>query len=85
VRIEGGAFTALLPNVPLQWDDPTTFSTRGFSAAPTGRELDLRLTTSKDMGPWGALQLQALAAFDQGNMPTNTVGYGLMGGWRVKF
>ena len=43
LRIEQGNFSAVLPDVPADISDPLTFSTRQFSASPSGREVDLRL------------------------------------------
>ena len=67
LRIEGGLFTAVLADVPTDWRDPTTFSTRRFSASPSGRELDLRLTMDRDFGAWGLLRLRTVASFQDGH------------------
>ena len=85
LRIEGGLFTTVLADVPADWRDPTTFSTRRFSASPSGRELDLRLTMDRDFGPWGLLRLRTVASFQDGHQ--RDVGLSLGGAvdWRLTF
>jgi hypothetical protein len=85
LRIEGGTFSAVLPDVPLSADDPLTFSTRRFNAAPSGRELDLRMQADKDLGAFGTVSLQGVAAREPANIQTARAAFGLLAGWRTTF
>ncbi|MCF8506831.1 MAG: S8 family serine peptidase [Caulobacter sp.] len=85
LRIEGGLFTTVLADVPADWRDPTTFSTRRFSASPSGRELDLRLTIDRDFGAWGLLRLRTVAAFQDGNREDVGLSLGGAVDWRLTF
>ena len=84
VRVEGGAFGALLANVPDAYGDPLTYSRRNFSAAPSGREIDLSFGVSQSWRRLGDLQLNVIAVRDQGNV-TGPMGLGVIAGWRTSF
>lgn len=85
LRVEGGRFTALLADVPADWRDPTTFSTRRFSASPSGREIDLRLTMDRDFGAWGLWRLRTVAAFQDGHREDVGLSLGGAVDWRLTF
>ena len=85
LRIEGGTFSAVLPDVPQSPDDPLTFSTRNFNASPSGRELDLRIQADKDLGAFGTVSLQGVAAREPANIQTAHAAFGLLAGWRTTF
>ena len=85
VRIESGAFTALLADPPAAWDDPLVFSRRRFSAAPSGREIDLRLGLDRTVPKAGMLQLDLVAARDPGHVAGAPVALGVSANWSARF
>jgi len=85
LRFEGGYAFAELADVPAQYFDPLTFSLRRIGLSPSGRELDLRLFTEKDLGALGLLRFEATAARDEGNIAGAPVGVGFLTSWRVDF
>jgi len=85
LRIENGTFTVLLADMPADWRDPVTFSTRRFSASPSGRELDLRLTLDRDFGGWGLFRLRTVAGFNDGHHADQGLSLGAALDWRVTF
>ena len=85
VRVEAGQFWTVLPDVPLNYDDPLYFSRRSFSAAPGGRELDLRLGMDRSWDSFGLLQLQLVGARDAGNYAGQPLSLGLLANWRTRF
>ena len=85
VRIESGSFTAALADLPGAWDDPLVFSRRSFSAAPSGREIDLRLGLDRTIPKVGVLQLDLVAARDPGHVAGAPVGLGLAANWSARF
>lgn len=85
LRIEAGRFSAALPNAPAALDDPLTFSTRTFSASPSGREVDLRLRADRSLGTAGTVSLEGVASRQPGNSAQAPMAFGLLGGWRVSF
>lgn len=85
LRVEAGAFTTVLADVPVDWRDPTTFSARRFSASPTGREIDLRLTMDRDFGAWGLLRLRTVASFQDGHREDVGLSLGGAVDWRLTF
>jgi hypothetical protein len=84
-RIESGAFSTLLADVPAEYGDAVSFSRRTFSAAPSGRELDLRLGMSRSWGQAGLLQLQLVGVKDQGNVAGAPLAMGVLANWRKSF
>jgi len=74
-----------LPDVPTGYFDPLTFSTRSFSAAPSGRQLDLRLSVFRTLKGVGDVQLQAVSIKDENNIAGAPMNYGLIGSWRTRF
>ena len=85
LRIENGTFTTVLADMPADWRDPISFSTRRFSASPTGREIDLRLTMSREFGGWGLVRLRTVAAFNEGHRAGEPLGLGAALDWRLTF
>ena len=85
LRFEGGYAVADLADVPAQYFDPLTFSQRRIGLIPSGRELDLRLFTDKDLGPFGLLRFEATAAHDEGNIAGAPLGVGFLTSWKVAF
>lgn len=85
LRVEGGAFSTTLADVPVDWRDPTTFSTRRFAARPSGREIDLRLTLDRDFGSWGLFRLRTVAAFQYGHREDEGLSLGGAVDWRLTF
>jgi hypothetical protein len=85
VRIESGRFIATLADVPLNYDDPVQFSTRHFSADPSGRQIDLRLGFDRSWARWGVLELQGVAIINEANQANATMNYGLTASWRSQF
>ena len=85
VRVERGQFWTVLPDVPDAYGDPLYFSRRSFSAAPQGRELDLRLGMDRSWDGLGLLQLQLVTARDAGNYAGQPVSLGVLANWRTRF
>ena len=85
VRIESGDFTAVLADAPSSWDDPLMFSRRSFSAAPSGREIDLRLGLDRSVANAGVLQLDVVAAREPGNVAGAPLAVGVSANWRARF
>jgi hypothetical protein len=85
LRIEGGAALADLAAVPDHYFDALVFTRRRIELAPSGREIDLRLFTDRDLGPFGFLRLEATAAAGSGNLARAPLGVGFVGDWRVRF
>ncbi len=85
VRVERGAFSTVLPDVPAAYEDPLYFTRRTFSAAPSGRELDLRLGMDRNWSGLGFFQLQLVTARDQGNYAGQPVSLGVLANWRTSF
>ena len=85
VRVETGRFWTVLPDLPAAYDDPLSFSRRSFSAAPAGRELDLRLGMDRSWSDLGLLQLQLVGARDSGNYAGQPLSLGVLANWRTRF
>ena len=84
-RIESGTFSAVLANVPAEYSDPVTFSSRSFSASPSGREVDLRFGLARAWARAGELDLQALGTLDENNVHGAPPNLGLLASWRSRF
>lgn len=85
LRIESGKFQATLADVPLAYDDPTTFSTRRFSASPDGRELDLTMGVEHAFGPLRSLAVRTSLALQPGHQADANPEVGAMATWRSRF
>jgi hypothetical protein len=85
LRFESGQITANLAVAPRTYFAPLDFTTRRVGAAPTGRELDLRIFADRDLGAFGLLSLEGAAASQEGNIAGAPIGFGLLAGWRVGF
>ncbi|MNE02986.1 Subtilisin DY [compost metagenome] len=85
LRIEDGTFSAYLADAPLEYFDPVTFSERRFSAAPSGRQIDVSVRSLHAL-PGGAwLQLEAVASREEQHRDGAPTGYALLGSWRRGF
>jgi hypothetical protein len=85
LRIEGGKFQATLADVPAAYDDPLTFSTRRFSAAPDGREIDLSLGLERAFGPLRSLVVRTSLALQPGHQAEAPPEVGALASWRSRF
>jgi hypothetical protein len=85
LRIESGTFSARLADVPLEYFDPVTFSTRRFSASPSGRELDYAVRSLHRMPDGSALRLEAVAVAQEQHRRDADMGYALMASWARGF
>ena len=84
-RIEQGVFSTTLADIPAAYDDPLSYSVRRFSAAPSGREIDLRFGVNRASSGVGLLGLQLITVFDQDNRAAAPVNLGLVANWRTRF
>jgi len=84
-RIEGGAFTAHLAQVPAAYDDPLVYTERRFSASPSGREIDLRLGLDRAFKDLGSGQINLLTVFDRAHQAGAPVSLGVAARWRSRF
>jgi hypothetical protein len=84
VRIEKGTVTAYLADQPTDYFDPLTYSNRTLQLAPSGRELDLRVSAWRPLGP-GQLRFDATAIHDEGNRSDSPMNLGVTAGWRARF
>jgi hypothetical protein len=85
LRFEAGDAVATLADIPAHYFDALTFTQRRVSLSPSGRELDLRLFADRDLGRYGALRLEAVAASQPGNIAAAPVGMGFLATWLVGF
>lgn len=85
LRIERGTFEATLADIPLDYFDPVTFSRRSFSAAPSGRQIDMSVRSLHPLGSSGILQLEATAIRDEQHRRDAKPGYAFMAMWRRGF
>ncbi|MEN5146861.1 S8 family peptidase [Brevundimonas diminuta] len=85
LRIEGGSFSAYLADVPLDYFDPVTFSERRFSAAPSGRQIDVSVRSLHALPGGSWLQLEAVASREEQHRAGAPTGYALLGSWRRGF
>lgn len=85
VRLEQGSFLARLADVPTGYYDPLSFSTRTFSAAPDGRELDLKLGLARDLGQLGRVQLLGVGILQEQNRAAAPLNLGLLAHWSAPF
>jgi hypothetical protein len=85
MRVESGSFSALLAAVPTDYMDPLNFTRRSFSAAPSGREIDLRFGVDRDVPQVGWLRLQLIAAREPGNVASEPMSLGVLANWAARF
>jgi len=85
LRIERGRFQAYLADAPLAYDDPDSFSTRRFSAAPVGREIDLRISLQRSLEQGGQLVLRSGVALQPGHRADAPPELGVSALWRRRF
>lgn len=85
LRIEGGRFQATLADVPVNYGDPLTFSTRRFSASPDGREIDLSLGLEKAFGALRTFSLRTRLSLQPGHDADAPPAVGAIASWRSRF
>ena len=85
LRFEAGSITANLAAVPATYFAPLEFTPRRIGAAPSGRELDLRVFADRELGGFGLVSLEGTAASQEGNMAGSPIGLGLLANWRIGF
>lgn len=85
IRIESGLFSATLADAPARYGDPLIFSTRSFSATPSGRQINLSLGLSKSFGVVGDLDLRAINIIDDNNQAGAPMDLGILATWRAEF
>lgn len=85
LRIESGRFEANLADVPLDYFDPVTFSRRSFSAAPSGREINMTMRSVHRLGDNSTLQLEATAIREEQHRRDAKPGYAFVAMWRSRF
>ncbi|CAN5207571.1 hypothetical protein BH09PSE1_BH09PSE1_07220 [soil metagenome] len=85
LRIESGTFAARLADAPLEYFDETTFSTRRFSAAPSGREIDFAIRSRHLLDDGSALRLEAIAIRQEQHRRDAPPGFALLAGWAKRF
>jgi hypothetical protein len=84
VRIEKGVVTARLADQPADYFDPLTYSDRRLELSPSGRELDLRFSAWRPLGP-GDLRLDATAIKDEYHQADAPLNVGVTAGWHARF
>ena len=85
LRIEHGELTALLADVPLDYFDPLTFSQRRFSAAPSGRQIDLTVAGERRLADGSTVTVQGIASREPQHIAGAKPGFSLIGAWRRAF
>ncbi|MFN3536240.1 MAG: peptidase S8, partial [Brevundimonas sp.] len=85
LRIETGAFSTILADVPEDYFDPVTFSRRTFSASPSGRQVDLTLRSVHAVSDGSAVHLEAVVIQDEQHRRNAPLGYGVMARWGQQF
>jgi hypothetical protein len=84
VRIERGVVTAHLADQPADYFDPLTYSDRRLELSPSGRELDLRISAWRPLGP-GDLRFDATAIKDEYHQADSPLNLGVSAGWHARF
>ncbi|MFN4288144.1 MAG: S8 family peptidase [Brevundimonas sp.] len=85
LRVERGTFVADLANVPDEYFDPVSFSRREFSAAPSGRQIDLGLRSLFRLPGGADLQLDTVYIHQENHRADARPGFAVMGSWRRTF
>jgi len=85
LRIESGAFSAWLADVPVEYFDPLTYSRRSFSATPSGRQIDFILGGERSLWDGSNLTIQAVASRQPRHVADAAPEFALIGGWRRRF
>ena len=84
VRLESGRLSAYLADQPTGYFDPLSYSARSIDLSPSGREIDLRLSSWKDLS-LGALRLEASALVDEGHRANAPLNLGVSAAWSLRF
>jgi hypothetical protein len=86
LRMESGSIQAVLADVPDTYETSGfTYSTRTVGVAPSGRQIDLRLSADKDFGLVGDVRLEGAVIRQPGNQADAPTALGVEGSWRVRF
>jgi hypothetical protein len=85
LRTESGMFSAWLPDTPDAYFDPTTFSERRFSAAPSGRQIDVSLGSLHRLRDGSYLSLRGMVTRDDQNIAATPTVVTVSGSWRTAF
>jgi hypothetical protein len=86
LRMESGSFQAVLADAPSTYQIAGfTYSTRTVGVAPSGRQIDLRLSANRDLGDAGVISLEGAVVRQPGNLADAPTALGVEGSWRVRF
>ena len=85
LRVESGEFSASLADSPAEYFDPLTFSDRRFRATPSGRQIDMSLSSRHQLPDGSHLDLRAVATRDDRHIRSVPTAYTMMGSWRTSF
>jgi hypothetical protein len=85
LRIESGAFSAYLADVPVEYFDPLTYSRRSFSATPSGRQIDFVLGGERRLWDGSSMTVQAVASREPRHVADAAPEFALIGAWRRRF
>lgn len=85
LRVESGQFSAWLADAPAEYFDPLTFSERRFSAAPSGRQIDMSVGSLHQLPDGSWLDLRAVMTRDDQHIRSAAPTYTMMGSWRTTF
>ena len=85
LRLEGGAFSAMLADVPAEYFDAPTFSMRRFDARPTGRQIDFTVGTERRFANGSVFTLQGVASHEPRHVAGAEPEFALIGAWRKGF
>ena len=85
LRTESGVFSAYLADSPAGYFDELTFSERTFSAAPSGRQIDMSLGSVHRLEDGSALSLRGMVTRDDQNVRASPTTFTLMGSWGKTF
>ncbi len=85
LRVESGSFAISLADLPASYFAATTFSTRHFGAAPSGRQTDFRLSTGRRQSDGSELLLEAFGSLQPGHVRDARPDAGIRVGWMRDF
>lgn len=85
LRLASGRFRAILPAAPISPSDSPALTVRDFTAAPSGRELDIGAELERNSGRFGTGGLAAALALQPGSRRDAAPAFGLSAYWRSQF
>jgi subtilisin family serine protease len=86
LRMESGAFQTVLADAPDEYaTSGFNFSQRTVGVAPSGRQIDLKLSADKDLGDPGVVSVAGVLTRQPGNVAAAPTAMGVQGSWRVRF